>query len=296
MESIYNETVRNILVCVDGSDYSTACCQHAIAIAKPRKAHVDVIYTSDMRVFEMSIVSDFIGDVNCRPYTGIMGQMQLAEKVKSGIIEKIVCSIFEKNNYLPFMNFHHLNGFLIDIVEEFESNDRGVDLIILGKRGEHFQKFKGYLGSTTERIIKSMGTPCLITTEKFCTPEEILVAYDGSDHSRAAVRGILRSCDIFGGKIHLVTVHGNDDGDNVAEEQLNEVYKLFKETTYHVCTALLTGPIDQAINKYIKVHKINLLVMGAFGRSGIRHLIAGSITTKLLTTTNVDTLVYRDDN
>ena len=286
--------MKSILVCVDGSDYSLSSMEHAIAIAKPRGAHVDVLYATDMRVFEMSIVSGFGSNVGSHPYTGIMEQMQMAEHLKAEIIKKVAKRVFEKNGYLEHMDFHHLSGFLLDLIEEFEANDRGVDLIILGKRGEHFQNFKGYLGSTTERILKSSGTPCLIATEKYSNPKEILLAYDGSVHSRAVVRGMLRCNDIFQGRLHIVTVDSSDN-DEAAKEQLSEIKNLFKETSFKISTAVLCGEVDDAIVKYAKNHSIDMLTMGAFGRSGIRHLIAGSTTTKLLTGTNVTTLVYRGD-
>ncbi|MDR1437512.1 MAG: universal stress protein [Puniceicoccales bacterium] len=287
--------MENIFVCVDGSDYSVACCEHAVAIAKPQNAHVDVLYASDTRVFEMSMVHDFLGETNSVPYRGLMDQIHLAEKAKASIIEKIVRHVFKKSDYLDSMNFYHMHGFLMDIVEEFESNNRGIDLIILGQRGEHFQNFKGYLGSTAERIIKSVGTPCLITGEKYRRAKEILIAYDGSNHARAVIRGILRTKTFFQGKVHLVTVE-SDEKIKEAKEQLSGIEVLFREANFSVTAAALKGTVDEVIKKYIVDHDIDMLAMGAFGRSGIRHLIAGSTTVKLLAKANVPTLIYRDES
>lgn len=287
--------MKNLLVCVDGSGYSVACLEQAIAIAKPFKATVDVLYVTDVRIFEMSAVADFGGALGAQPYTGVMEQIQIAEHSKAEVIKKIASRIFEKRDYLQFMRFHHQRGFLTDIIEEFENSDLGIDMIILGKRGEHFENFKDYLGATMERVLKSSKTPCLVMTEKYHSPKKILLAYDGSAHSSRAVRGFLRMQELFQGEIHLVSVLEENDPKQI-RESLKDVEKLFQEAKFKVTTAVLKGEVGDAILKYIKKEEIDMLVMGAYGDSAIRHLIVGSKTVELLTRTNLPVLVYRQED
>jgi nucleotide-binding universal stress UspA family protein len=284
--------MKSILVCVDGSDYSGPCCSCAINIAKNTDAHVDVLYVADLRIFENTGGVFFSEGAAAHPYIGITEQIQSVERAKGEIIGKIVQQIFEKKNYVNRLKFHYLNGFIEDVLREFANNDRGVDLIIMGKRGEHFQNCKGYVGSTTERVLKSAGAPCLILTEKYTAPKEILLAYDGSEHAHEAVRGILRSNGIFGKKVHIVSVR-NDGNSKDWKKHMEEVKSLFLENSMDACVVTLAGEVDSAMVKYIKKHSIDALVMGAFGCSGIRHLLMGSTTNKLLNAVDITSLIYR---
>lgn len=286
--------MKNILVCTDGSSYSLACYEHAINLAKLHNAHVDVLYVTDVRIFEFSAVADFGGAMGAQPYTGVMDQIQNAERAKAEIIQKIAEKFFTKKDYADHMTFHYVRGFMVDIIKEFEESDLGVDLIVMGKRGEHFENFKDHIGATMERVIKETQTPCLITSSKYVQPKKILLAYDGSEHSRAAVRGILRSEKAFGGEVHVVTVQAGGDAKE-QKAQLQEITELLQKNGFRVYSELLKGDVGNAIVKYIKSNDINWLMMGAYGQSGFKRLLVGSKTTELLTRTEIPVVIYRNE-
>jgi nucleotide-binding universal stress UspA family protein len=56
---------------------------------------------------------------------------------------------------------------------------------------------------------------------------------------------------------------------------------------------LVPGNPDDALSRYQAEHGIDLLIMGAFGHSRIRHLILGSTTTAMLRRCTVSVMVLR---
>jgi nucleotide-binding universal stress UspA family protein len=51
-------------------------------------------------------------------------------------------------------------------------------------------------------------------------------------------------------------------------------------------------PVDE-INQAVEEHKIDLVVMGTHGRTGLRHLMAGSVTERVVRTCTVPVLTTR---
>ncbi|MDR2341122.1 MAG: universal stress protein [Puniceicoccales bacterium] len=279
--------MENILVCVDSSPQAVSCCDHALAIAKMGNAHVDVLYISDIRAFESCAVSGLEPD---GATTEVLGHLRVLEELKAKRIEKNVRGIFQCGNYGKHVDFHHLHGFILDIIGEFTKNERGIDFIVIGRRGEHSGNFKEHIGSTAERIIKASTVPCLVAAEKHTAAKRIMVAYDGSEHSEAAVKNLLGFGALFRGEVHLVTVE-TENVTPAGKAPLEKFCQSFKDVGINTITATLSGRVDEAIVRYIEMHSIDMLIMGAYGHSGIRHLFVGSNTTKILASTSITAIV-----
>jgi nucleotide-binding universal stress UspA family protein len=281
--------MENILVCVDHSAQLVSSCNYALGIAKMTNAHVDVLYASDIRSFESCAISGL--EEGDGVILEVINRLRTLEALKAKAIEKSIKTTFQDGNYGEHVDFHHMYGYPVELVEEFAKNERGVDLIVIGRWGENSGKFRENIGATAERIIKSTAIPCLVAAEKYVPTKRILVAYDGSEHSRAAVRGLLHLEKLLRGEIHVVTVE-SENATPSEELALDKVSQLFEEVGHKTVTAILKGTADEAVVEYIKKHSINMLVMGAYGHSGIRRFIVGSNTTKILANTDITAIVY----
>jgi universal stress protein A len=58
-------------------------------------------------------------------------------------------------------------------------------------------------------------------------------------------------------------------------------------------TALLTGPVASTIVDYAQSHAIDLIVMGTHGRSGMAHLLLGSVAERVVRTAPCPVLTVR---
>lgn len=131
--------------------------------------------------------------------------------------------------------------------------------------------------------------------------ERILVPTDFSDNSKAALEYAVGLAEKFGADIYLMHVIANDtavamgsDGffsvsndimqelrDSV-ERQLEETAKSIAGSVGNVVQEVREGAPFAEIVKYAKAEDIDLIVLGTHGRTGISHLLIGSVAEKVV--------------
>jgi nucleotide-binding universal stress UspA family protein len=80
---------------------------------------------------------------------------------------------------------------------------------------------------------------------------------------------------------------------NAAETHLSDIIaRLAKDGATATGVVTIGNPVDE-INRISDEHKVDLIVMGTHGRSGLRHLIAGSVTERIVRSSNVPVLTIR---
>lgn len=78
-----------------------------------------------------------------------------------------------------------------------------------------------------------------------------------------------------------------------AEAHLQDIVaRLAKDGATAIGVVAIGTPIDE-INRAVDEHKIDLIVMGTHGRTGIRHLMAGSVTERVVRSSRVPVLTIR---
>src|SRR5215467_855205 len=78
-----------------------------------------------------------------------------------------------------------------------------------------------------------------------------------------------------------------------AEAHLQDIAdRLAKDGVTATGVVVLGSPVDE-INRAIETHRADLVVMGTHGRTGIRHLVAGSVTERIVRTSKVPVLTIR---
>ena len=142
-----------------------------------------------------------------------------------------------------------------------------------------------------ERIVRSSHKPCLVTPREFQPVQRILLAYDGGKSCQKAIAYLSTSPVFKELDLHIITVDtGNTDK---ANKHLNAAQKVMAEIGYNPTLKLLKGDAETEIEKYIAAHNIDLLIMGAYGHSRIRHLIIGSTTAQMLRNSHIPVLLFR---
>jgi nucleotide-binding universal stress UspA family protein len=283
--------IKRILVCIDGSmPYTESVCQDAMWMAQKTKASLVVLYVSDIRQFEISMVTDFSGSLGVQPYQNLYMQLQEMEREKTRIIQQQVEKIFAPMR--DRVTFYQRTGIMVDILHEFESSEMGVDLIVLGKRGENVNFATEHLGSTMERIVRSSTKPCLVSSRDHREIKRILIAYDASPSVHKAIQFLARSEDFRDLEVHLVTaVHDLENTEMVGHIQRTEA--ILQNAGYNVHHKVVNGEPEEVVSEYVERHGIRMVVMGAYGHSTIRHLLIGSTTTNLVRRCHIPILMFR---
>lgn len=250
---------------------------------------MEIVYVTDLRQFEIPFVADLSGSLGLQPYQSIMGELQSLEKKKAKIILDQAESYIKKAGFSGDVQKTHKTGFLVDSLGELEED---ADLIVIGKRGENANFAAEHLGSTMERVARAASKPCLVCSRGFKEIKKMLFAYQNVPSCEAALR-YLKSTALFAGvEIHLVSV-SKTDGEGAYLADLQRAEQGLRAAGLPVVCQMLHGVVPQAIAEYARESAIDMLVMGAYGHSKIRHLIIGSTTTELLRDCRLPTLLFR---
>lgn len=148
------------------------------------------------------------------------------------------------------------------------------------------------------------------------TIERILVPVDFSECSRAAVRAAVGLAARYGAEVELLHVHDapwtpeavtvrTEDGREVAAEQYleEESQRQLTELAASVPElariahrkSIRTGMSHDIILNRARAAGADLIVMGTHGRTGLSHLLMGSVAEKVLRGAPCPVLVVRDE-
>lgn len=174
-----------------------------------------------------------------------------------------------------------------------EAAEKNVDMIVIGRRGRS-GLMKVLMGSVAAKVIGH--APCKVLVVPRAARIEcrnILVATDGSAHSIAAAAeaiGIAKRC---GSNILAVsTVHAEEEFEE-AKTNVGNVVEMAQKEGIPVEALTPAGRSHDVIVEIAGGRGIDLIVMGTYGKTGLKRLLMGSSTEKVIGQANCAVLVVR---
>ena len=279
-----------VLTCIDGSRYSGAVCDYAAWISSRTGAPIKLLHNIE-RVTTPA-VADLSGSIGLGSQEELLEELTLLEQQRSKLqLEQGRLMLDEARARAQSGGAERVvtcqrHGSLAESLIELEDHIR---VLVLGIRGEeHGDSDKG-LGAQLETVVRSLHKPILVVNREFKAPENILLAYDGSEAARKALDMVASSPVFRGVACHLVYV-----GDAAAAEAvLAEGAEALGHAGIDVTSSNLRGKTVEALVAYQQEHNIDLTVMGAFSHNRLRDLLLGSVTAKMLLSANQPLLLLR---
>ena len=142
--------------------------------------------------------------------------------------------------------------------------------------------------------------------------KKILVAYDGSPHSKEALNWAIELSIQSGAQVTAVKVFDAStiyplaeiggtgfiqalDGMRQEDEQLmEEVATVGKNKGVKITGEILQGNIAGAILEYAKEGKFDLIIAGTKGHGALEELLMGSVTRNLVSLAHIPVMVVKD--
>lgn len=280
-----------ILTCTDGSLYAASVYQHAAWAAKRLDMPVRVLHMVEAAI--RSTATDFSGSLGFDAGDELLEELaKLGEtsgrlaRLKSNAILKDAEARFAEEG-ISSIEALQRHGSIVEALGEFEPKK---GLVVIGKRGEHADLAKGHLGSNLERVIRAASLPVLIAARAFTPIKRVLIAFDGGSSSLKAVTHIATSPLFQDCKCHLVAVTKPGSETAVAVKSAEVT---LKGAGLEATSDVVEGRVEDVIATQVRDLESQLLVMGAYGHSRIRHLVIGSTTTELIRTCQIPVLVIR---
>lgn len=249
-----------VIACVDESPYADAVCDYASWAAKRLGAPISVLH------------SDAHSGSEATEHTRQQSVQDAQQRLESQGFQADV---------IPH------EGELETAVAALETDIR---LLVMGKRGSASASEHGHTGKHLEKTIRAVHRPVLVTTQQFTAPSAVMIAFDGGVSACKAVDLIARSPLLQGLPIHVVTVDADVDGTRTPLAQARDQ---LCEAGFDTYSTILAGEPEDVLDSYRLTHNIDLMVMGAFGQSPLRHSLLGSTTSAVLRNTHISTLVFR---
>lgn len=282
----------NILACTDGSIYASSVYNHTAWAAKKMSASVHVLHMLNPH-HEDPVKADTSGRIGLGVKRALLEEIVELEATRAKLARKRGEAILEdateqlKAAGVADVVADQKHGRLSDSIDSYE---READLVVIGKRGNHADFAAGHIGHNLERVVRSCKHPVLVASREFMKMDSFVLAFDGGESSKKAVEYAVNQPLLSGMHCYLLYV---GSGKPKIEADLATAKKSLEAAGYEVTVEQREGEPDKVIGDVVAQDHIDLLVMGAYGHSQIRHLIVGSTTTAMIRTVKIPVLLFR---
>ena len=265
--------LQTIVVASDGSEYSEGAVREAIEWAKQYGSSLYSVCTAQVTLGQLQYAADVVSEID-------KAARRTCEAVKTRAQNHgVKCEPIVHEGEEPYQH----------IVAEAEQHH--ADAIIIGRRG-HRGLMKMLMGSVTNLVIGH--APCkvlVVPRAGKLAAKHILVATDGSRHSEKAASEAIKLAGLTKGSlIACGVVHGDID-ENIAQENVNRIKSLASAEGVNVETVVAKGVAYQEIVETAKTHGADMIVVGTHGKTGIKKLLMGSITERVVGTSDQTVMI-----
>ncbi|MGB0681206.1 MAG: universal stress protein [Magnetovibrionaceae bacterium] len=284
--------MSHILTLTDGSAYAESTYDYAAWAAERMEASLEVLHALDHKR-EQADHADWSGSMAANEREELLQELADLDAKKSKVLQAKGRAILDAAGaYFAEKGFAETkltlrNGGLVETVGQAEDT---ADLLVIGKRGETEAVAEAHLGANLERVVRGCHHPVLVATRDFRPIKRILLAFDGGPSSRKALQHAVNDKLLKGLDVMLLRV-GPDKKSN--REELAVAAEELEKSGSSVETLLMQGTPEDVIADVVTERDVDLLVVGAYGHSRIRHLIVGSTTSTLIRTIKVPLLMVR---
>lgn len=286
--------MEKIIACIDGTARSTAVCDYAVWSSLRLQTPLQFLHVLD-RHPERAALSDYSGAIGFDAQEHLLQELTSLDEQRSKLAQQhgrqILQAARERAIAAGAENIDTLqrHGSLVETLVEFQASTR---LVVLGQHGAptHESPSIWHIDHHAERVVRTIQRPVLAVGGKFVAPRRFLLAFDGSAAGRKMVETVSTS-PLLQGLAGRVVI-ADEDTPNI-RDQAQWASKTLEEVGFDIDTAIVAGEPEKVITAQVSESNCDLLVMGAYGHSRIRHMILGSTTATMLRTSSVPVLIIR---
>lgn len=284
-------TFQSILVPVDGSPLAEAAVPYAVAIAERARSKVQFVfvYKDGFPLEPIELARQYLLQLTAQ------ARERLGDSVSSVLLSGAVAPTLVK-----------------------QARKIGADLVVITTHGRGGLE-RAWLGSVTDQLIRRIGIPLFVVRPvaglpvPTFEPREILVPLDGSPLAEAALPPAAALAQLWDAELALVQiVHplmaAADPAASAAQPYDKELTTIaYESATEYVKQAaeplrnsgvkatgfalIATDLAAHQLRELASPERVSMVAMATHGRGGVRRLLLGSVTDKLVRTAQVPVLV-----
>lgn len=271
--------VERILLATDCSEFSEGAVQEAIYFAQACGAALTILHVLEDNPEFSTIGYETVRqmETSARDHLEKIHEMATNEGIKTEIV------------------IRHSDSPELIILEEVLKGK--IDIVITGRRGRRGLQ-KVLMGVVTEKVASMVPCKTLIVPKDFVVESDgVLLATDGSSYSENAEKEALNMvsrCDYL--KYICVLSAANSEKDLAeASQRVQRVAKSIREKNKKIVietVAEIASPRDLIVRK-AREKKVDVIVMGSHGRTGLQRMLMGSVSAELIASSPCSVLVTK---
>jgi len=197
-----NKTGGNILVCVDGSDYTEPSLLHASWLG----THVDadkliVTHIADVTKYQVPFVNELGAGIGLQPCNGLFSEIH---KQEQELLEDLKIRVSKCMNETPWCDRY---DFVVERgrpAEVLHASRVPYAYVVLGKRGESFSYDQVQLGSNLSHFLKHSSVPCLLSSRSFQPITKVALVLAEDCEWESVIKWAQNSVKLDGLEFHVI--------------------------------------------------------------------------------------------
>jgi len=269
--------MKRILVPTDFSEQAGFAMDLACQIARKTKSALIVLH-----VLDYTGLFDFSAGSSAYPLMGNPAGLDLDQEFMESLYRNAEekCAKFLKEHEtedLRIVKKIKIGSAFHYITEEI--NEEKTDLVIMGSKGSSgFEEV--LIGSNTEKVVRHAKCPVLTVKSKINVNNvnDIVFATSFKEEDSHVAEEVKKLQEVFKAKLHLVRVNtpNNFETNRVIMEKANNFIKENSITNYTI--NIYSDKVEEdGIIFFAQDINADLIALATHGRSGLLHLLSGSI-------------------
>jgi nucleotide-binding universal stress UspA family protein len=224
-------------------------------------------------------------------YETIGSSAMVKEEEEASAHLKIIKARAEKDGVTCETIFHESRDASQTIVDD--AAEKNIDMIVIGRHG-YKGLAKALMGETAARVIAH--APCKVLVVPKAAQIEyknILAATDGSAHGNAAVSEAITIAKRCGSHVIMLSAMRDEREREEAIKLAGMAVELAREEGVSAEAVTPVGRSYDAIVETAGGRGVDLIVMGSYGKTGVKKLLMGSATEKVIGSAGCAVLVAK---
>ncbi len=260
--------IRKILVPTDGSDFAMRGARYAVSLASQYGAKLHGLYVVDVKLLEGPFLRDLSASLGTVPFVNYQGNIAMILDARGkAALEAFSTACADAD--VGWETTQDTGTVVRCIVEKTEL----MDLVVMGRGGEHGEWLDGLVGSTTEAVVRRARCPVLVTERDSAAITRFVAAYDGSAHAKSALQIAADIGETWRVPFEVLVVD-----ESRGEALLGEARSYLQAHDVEVSYVIRDGDPSEEIVAYARDREADMIVMGAYGHTKVRELVVGSTT------------------
>ena len=271
--------IKEVLVCLEGSSSGDAAARMAMDIARSLSA----------TLFGLAVVNE--PDIRAGAPVG-MGSASFGHDRDDAVVAAARkhaadrLAAFERRCRFASVDPRTIEA-IGEPTETILAETDKHDLTVLGREANFRLETAGDDSTIREAILQRATRPILVVPEGVAAlGSRVVIAYDGSHAVKRAVASFAASGLHVGREIRVATV---DDNGAAARELAFGCVSWLKERGIAATPHNIVSPLSNvdALCAFVETARADLLVMGCFAHSPLKHLLQGSVTRAIVERTRI---------